>query len=103
MTTVEKPILKLSPLNATSEKLVAHWIEVAGWRCANDYGSAAAEAAALRASAGLADVSHLGKIQIEGQQAAALLTAALIGAPNALGAPDVVGGHARVAAGDLYC
>jgi heterotetrameric sarcosine oxidase gamma subunit len=96
-TTLVKLLVKLSPLNATSEKLGAHWLEVAGWRCANDYGNPAAEAAALRVTAGLADVSHLGKIQIEGQQAAALLTAALGGAP------DVVGGHARVAAGDLFC
>ena len=97
MTTPTKTPVKLSPLNAVSEKLGAHWLEVAGWRCVDDYGNPAAEAAALRAGGGLADVSQIGKIQIEGQQAAALLTSALGGAPEA------VGGYAQVAAGDLYC
>ena len=90
--------LKLSPLNATAERVAAaHWLEVAGWRCVEDYGNPAEEVAALRAGAGLADVSQIGKIQIEGQQAAAMLAGALGAAPQA------VGGHARVPAGDLYC
>jgi sarcosine oxidase subunit alpha len=89
---------KLSPLNATTEKLgAARWLDIAGWRCVDDYGNPAAEVAALRAGAGLADVSQIGKIQIEGRRAAALLAAALGAVPQA------VGGHARVAAGDLYC
>jgi aminomethyltransferase len=91
------PPVKLSPLNATDERLGARWVDIAGWRCPETYSNAAAEVAALRAGAGLADVSHLGKVQIEGQTAAALLTAAL-GA-----APQTVGEHALVAAGDLYC
>jgi len=89
--------IKLSPLNATAERLGARWQDVAGWRCPQDYGNAAAEAAALRAGAGLADVSQIGKIQIEGQRAMAMLAGAL-GA-----APDLVGAHASVAAGELYC
>jgi aminomethyltransferase len=89
--------LKLSPLNATAEKLGAHWLEVAGWCCVDDYGNPAAEVAALRAAAGLADVSQIGKIQIEGQRTAAVLAGAL-GA-----APEAVGEHVRVSAGDLYC
>lgn len=94
--TVTTP-LKLSPLNAAAEKLGARWLEVAGWRCVANYGNPAAEAAALRAGAGLADMSQIGKIQIEGQRAAALLAAAL-GA-----APEAVGDHAHVSAGDLDC
>jgi heterotetrameric sarcosine oxidase gamma subunit len=90
------PPLKLSALNATAERLGARWQELAGWRCAQAYGDAGAEAAAARAGAGLADVSALGKIQIEGRQASTVLSAALGAAPGA------VGGHARVAAGDLY-
>jgi heterotetrameric sarcosine oxidase gamma subunit len=89
--------LKLSPLNATAERLGAHWLEVAGWRCVDDYGNPALEVAAMRAAAGLADVSQIGKIQIEGQQAAALL-AAVLGA-----APEAVGDQVHVPAGDLYC
>jgi heterotetrameric sarcosine oxidase gamma subunit len=89
--------LKLSPLNAAAEKLGAHWQEVAGWRCVEDYGDPSAEVAALRAAAGLADVSQIGKIQIEGQRAASVLAAA-VGA-----APEAVGAHAHVSAGDLYC
>jgi len=89
--------IKLSPLNGTAEKLGARWTEIAGWRCVQDYGNPAAEAAALRAGAGLADISQIGKIQIEGAQAAAMLAAALDGAPQS------VGEHVLVTAGDLYC
>ena len=97
MATLGKTLVKLSPLNAASEKLGARWVEVDGWRCAADYGNPAEEVAALRAGAGLADVSQIGKIQIEGLQAAAML-AAVLGA-----GPEAVGDHARVEAGDLYC
>src|SRR5690242_17142612 len=89
--------LKHSPLNGTAEKLGAHWLEIAGWRCVKDFGNPAAEAATLRASAGLADISQIGKIQIEGAQATAMLAATLGAAPQA------VGGHVLVTAGDLYC
>jgi len=97
MTTPAKTLAKLSPLNGTAEKLGAHWTDSAGWRCVEDYGDPAAEAAALRAEVGLADVSQVGKIQIEGAQAAAMLGAALGSAPQA------VGDHVFVTAGDLYC
>ena len=89
--------IRLSPLNATAERLGAHWQDVAGWRCVEDYGNPAAEVAALRAGAGLADVSAAGKIQIEGRPAATALAAALGASPAA------VGDHVRVPAGDLYC
>jgi heterotetrameric sarcosine oxidase gamma subunit len=89
--------IKLSPLNAVAERLGAHWLEVAGWRCAEDYGNPAAEVAAMRAGAGLADISQIGKIQIEGKQAAEILAAA----PGAW--PEAVGDHIQVPAGDLYC
>ncbi len=93
------PPLKLSPLNATAERLGARWQELAGWRCPQAYGdrAAGAEAAAARAGAGLADVSALGKIQIEGRQASAVLSAVLAAVPEA------IGGHSHVPAGDLYC
>jgi heterotetrameric sarcosine oxidase gamma subunit len=89
--------IKLSPLSGTAERLGARWLEVAGWRCAEDYGNPAVEVAAMRAGAGLADVSQIGKIQIEGQRAAAML-AATLGA-----SPEAVGDHVHVPAGDLYC
>ncbi|MCC7360693.1 MAG: aminomethyltransferase family protein [Anaerolineales bacterium] len=97
MTNLATTFVKFSPLHASAEKLGARWLDVAGWRCPNDYGDPAAEMAALRADVGLGDLSPLGKIQIEGQAAAALL------ADTLGGAPATVGGHARLPAGDLYC
>lgn len=90
-------LLKLSPLNGAVERLGAHLQELAGWRCAESYGGLEAELAAIRVGCGLADVSAMGKLQVEGSQAHAILAAAL-GA-----APEAVGGYARVEAGDLCC
>jgi heterotetrameric sarcosine oxidase gamma subunit len=90
-------LLKLSPLNAAAERLGAHWLENAGWRCPEAYAGLEAETAAVRAGCGLADVSATGKLQIEGGQARPTLAAAL-GA-----APEAVGGYARVEAGELLC
>jgi heterotetrameric sarcosine oxidase gamma subunit len=91
-------VLKLTPLNDIHERLGARWQEAAGWRCAEAYTDPEREAAQARAAAGLADVSAMGKFQIEGALAAA--AAALRSAYSA--APDPIGAGARVADGELY-
>jgi sarcosine oxidase subunit alpha len=90
-------LLKLSPLNSATERLGAHWQELAGWRCAESYAGVEAETAAIRVGCGLVDVSGMGKLQVEGSQAHAILAAAL-GA-----APEAIGGYARVEVGELLC
>jgi aminomethyltransferase len=91
-------LLKRTPLHDIHERLGARWQETAGWRCAEAYTDPEREAALARSAAGLADVSAMGKFQIEGALAAA--AAALRGAYSA--APDGIGAGARVADGELY-
>jgi heterotetrameric sarcosine oxidase gamma subunit len=88
--------IKLTPLHAVTESLGAAWVEAVGWRFPKSYASPEQEVAALRAGVGLADTSPHGKVQIEGAQAASVLTA-VFGA-----APEHVGAHAAVEAGSLY-
>jgi glycine cleavage system aminomethyltransferase T len=54
----------LSPLDDVLKRSGAHMTEREGWTVAADFGSLAAEIAVSRATAGLADVSSVGKFEL---------------------------------------
>jgi len=56
-----------SPIEWTLRDQGANFTERAGWRVATDYGNPSAELAACRDSAGVADLSHLGKLELQAE------------------------------------
>jgi folate-binding protein YgfZ len=62
-----------SPLHEIAAAAGARFVEEAGWLMPADYGAAAAEYRQTRAAAGLFDVSHRGKIELTGRDAAKFL------------------------------
>jgi aminomethyltransferase len=57
----------------------AHFTDFAGWRMPLRYGSELAEHHAVRTTAGLFDLSHMGEIEVTGPDAAEFLDYALVG------------------------
>ena len=70
---------KHTALHAEHEKLGASFTDFGGWDMPLKYGSDLAEHRAVRESAGLFDLSHMGEIRVEGPEAAAFLNTALAG------------------------
>ena len=62
-----------SPLLDEHVELGAHFTDFAGWRMPLRYGSELAEHHAVRHTAGLFDLSHMGEIAVRGPQAGAAL------------------------------
>jgi glycine cleavage system aminomethyltransferase T len=74
-----RPALR-SPIEWTLRDEGANFTERAGWRVATDYGNPGAEVAACRDSVGVADVSHLGKLELQAEPGvAASIVAELTG------------------------
>ena len=73
-----------TPLAARHEALGARMIDFAGWRMPVQYSSILEEHRAVRERAGLFDLSHMGELWVEGQEAASALDAALVSAPSRL-------------------
>jgi aminomethyltransferase len=73
-----------TPLREVHERLGASMTDFAGWLMPLRYGSETAEHRAVRAAAGLFDLSHMGEIGVTGPGAAAALDYALTGQPSAL-------------------
>jgi aminomethyltransferase len=73
-----------TPLRAVHERLGATMTEFAGWRMPLRYGSERAEHNAVRTSAALFDLSHMGEIAVTGPDAGAALDYAVTGWPSAL-------------------
>lgn len=69
----------VSPLHDAHAALGASFTDFAGWQMPLKYSSELAEHHAVRNSAGLFDLSHMGEIDISGPDAAALLDYALVG------------------------
>ncbi|GAB3297421.1 glycine cleavage system aminomethyltransferase GcvT [Parasphingorhabdus pacifica] len=67
-----------TPLHDIHEKLGAHFTEFAGWQMPLRYSGDTAEHNAVRNSAGLFDLTHMGEIRISGPQAAEALDYALL-------------------------
>jgi aminomethyltransferase len=74
--------MKSIPLKSRHEALGASFTDFGGWEMPVRYSSDLAEHHAVRNSAGLFDISHMGEIFIEGKQAAELLDFALVGAAS---------------------
>jgi aminomethyltransferase len=77
--------LKDTPLRSVHERLGATMTEFAGWLMPLRYkGGETAENKAVRSSAGLFDLSHMGEIAVTGPGAGAALDYAVCGWPSAL-------------------
>ncbi len=73
-----------TPLRGVHERLGATMTDFAGWLMPLRYRSETAEHLAVRASAGLFDLSHMGEITIRGPGAAGALDYALVGDASAI-------------------
>jgi aminomethyltransferase len=73
-----------TPLRAVHERLGATMTDFAGWLMPLRYGSETAEHNAVRSSAALFDLSHMGEIAVTGPDAGAALDYAVTGWPSAL-------------------
>ncbi|MGP9582978.1 MULTISPECIES: glycine cleavage system aminomethyltransferase GcvT [unclassified Brachybacterium] len=76
--------LRSTALEAVHESLGATFTDFAGWRMPVRYDSDLAEHKAVRESAGLFDLSHMGEIHLRGPQAAEALDHALAGKMSAM-------------------
>jgi aminomethyltransferase len=68
-----------SPLHEVHTALGASFTDFAGWSMPLKYGSELAEHKAVRETAGLFDLSHMGEIELTGPEAARALDYALVG------------------------
>ena len=69
--------VRRTPLYDAHAELGARFVPFAGWDMPVRYGSILDEARAVRAGVGLFDVSHMGRLEIDGAGAAGLLNAVL--------------------------
>ena len=69
--------LKRTPLFAAHQKLGGKLIEFGGWEMPVQYTSITDEHLAVRNSAGIFDISHMGEVTVSGSAAAAFLNGAL--------------------------
>ena len=84
MTDPHSPAPRRTPLTGVHEGLGATLTDFAGWLMPLRYGSETAEHKAVRAAAGLFDLSHMGELAVTGPDAAAALDYALVGNLSAL-------------------
>ncbi|GAA0036674.1 glycine cleavage system aminomethyltransferase GcvT [Brevibacterium metallidurans] len=70
--------IRQTPLHGEHEKLGATFTDFGGWDMPLKYGSELAEHRAVRESAGIFDLSHMGEVRITGAAAAAFLDYALV-------------------------
>lgn len=72
-------MVKRTPLYAEHEALGASFTDFGGWEMPLRYGSELAEHRAVRETAGLFDLSHMGEFWVSGPDAATFLNTALVG------------------------
>ncbi|GAB3452157.1 glycine cleavage system aminomethyltransferase GcvT [Streptomonospora sediminis] len=70
---------RTTPLHGLHERAGATLVDFAGWEMPLRYGGERAEHTAVRETAGLFDLSHMGEIHITGPQSADMLDYALVG------------------------
>ena len=85
--------LRDTPLRAVHERLGATMTDFAGWLMPLRYGGETAEHDAVRNSAALFDLSHMGEIAVTGPDAAAALDYAVCGWPSKLPVGGAGTGH----------
>lgn len=76
---------RLTPLHDVHAALGASFTDFAGWQMPVRYGSETAEHRAVRTTAGLFDLTHMGEVELVGPGAGAALDHALVGRPSAIG------------------
>ncbi len=76
--------MQRTALHAAHAALGARFTEFGGWEMPVRYGSIIEEHRAVRAAAGLFDLSHMGELRVRGPEAASGLAAALVSDPGAL-------------------
>jgi aminomethyltransferase len=74
-----------TPLHEVHRQLAATFTDFAGWSMPVRYTSEIAEHAAVRTTAGLFDLSHMGQIELLGPEAGAALDYALVGRASKIG------------------
>lgn len=74
-----------TPLDAVHDALGATMTDFAGWRMPLRYGSERDEHNAVRTTAGLFDLTHMGEIEVTGPEAARALDHALVGHVSRIG------------------
>ncbi len=67
------PALKRTPLHERHVSAGARMVDFAGWDMPIQYEGILAEARAVRANAGIFDVSHMGRVEVTGKDAASFL------------------------------
>lgn len=92
-----RPALR-SPIEWALRDQGANFIERAGWRVVTDYGDPGAELAACRDSAAIADLSHLGKLEL---QAEPKVTSSII--TELTGGGALAPGRAKLHEGVWWC
>ncbi|WP_432484180.1 glycine cleavage system aminomethyltransferase GcvT [Kineococcus esterisolvens] len=75
---------RTSPLHEAHAALGAAFTDFAGWSVPVRYASDLAEHRAVRATAGVFDLTHMGEVRVSGPQAGDALDAALVGRPSAM-------------------
>ena len=73
----QEPALRHTPLYDVHADLGARFVPFAGWEMPVQYGSILDESRAVRNGVGLFDVSHMGRLEISGADAARLLSSTL--------------------------
>lgn len=73
------PLLHTTPLHSVHAALEASFTDFGGWEMPLRYRSDLAEHRAVRAGAGIFDLSHMGEVKVTGPGAAAALDHALVG------------------------
>jgi aminomethyltransferase len=76
---------KRTPLHRVHEQLGAHFTDFAGWWMPVRYSSDISEHHAVRTSAGLFDLCHMGELELTGPEAGIALDHALVGKPSKIG------------------
>ena len=76
--------MKTTPLHGEHVASGARMVEFAGWEMPVQYRSVVSEHLAVRAAAGMFDVSHMGEVTIEGPRALELVERVFSNSPRAL-------------------
>nr|WP_314927126.1 glycine cleavage system aminomethyltransferase GcvT [uncultured Actinomyces sp.] len=79
MSQMTVPVLRTTPLHSVHAAAGAFFTDADGWRMPLRYSCAPTEHRAVRTSAGIFDLSHMGEIKVTGPGAAAALDRALVG------------------------
>ena len=77
-------VLRTTPLHRVHTALGASFTDFGGWQMPLRYTSDLAEHHAVRRSAGIFDLSHMGEVKVAGPEAGAALDHALVGALSAV-------------------